>query len=493
MIHKIKMLYDNGNGLSIRAIAKETGLSRNTVSKYLKMDELAISHKLANPERCKQMDPYRTFITKQLQSYPGLTATKIARKLGQHFTEFNVSERTVRRYVRQLRQEVCEKQPRYYEPILDMVPGQQCQVDPGELRGVMINGVETTVYFVVFVLSYSRLMHVSACFKPIDTSEFIRMHDAALRYFDGCPQELVYDQTKLVVLKEQYRELELNQRLAEYATHAGYAIRACEGFDPESKGKVEAGVKYVKQSALYGEEFTSREALLTHLADWVDHTANQRLHGTTGCQPRAQFESAERSALKSYMTPLCVHSGGHRISRKADKTGLISWKANKYSVPMAYQRQQINVMEEEGELVLFDLLTNEEIARHSLSLGKGKIVKNNHHYRDLSLRVEALEQELREKMGLPDSDKLFALLKQTSPKIYKDQLVGLRQILARFGVPTEAQLQRLCERPRLTATQLESLLKVMQAQSELDTHPEATIRTGALNNYSKLGGDHAFH
>jgi transposase len=87
-------------------------------------------------------------------------------------------------------------------------------------------------------------------------------HDAALRYFGGCPKELVYDQTKLVVLKEVYRELELNQRMSEYATHAGFEIRACEGFDPESKGKVEAGVKYVKQSALYGEEFVNREALL---------------------------------------------------------------------------------------------------------------------------------------------------------------------------------------------------------------------------------------
>ncbi|WP_198246016.1 hypothetical protein [methane-oxidizing endosymbiont of Gigantopelta aegis] len=45
---------------------------------------------------------------------------------------------------------------RYYQPVLDMVPGEQCQVDPGELRGVLINGVETTVYFVVFVLSFSR-------------------------------------------------------------------------------------------------------------------------------------------------------------------------------------------------------------------------------------------------------------------------------------------------------------------------------------------------
>src|SRR3546814_5804012 len=75
------------------------------------------------------------------------------------------------------------------------------------------------------------------------------------------PEECVYDQTKLVVLSEQYRELTLNPRFHEFATTAGFRIYACEGYDPESKGKVEAGVKYVKQDGLYGEEFASEQDL----------------------------------------------------------------------------------------------------------------------------------------------------------------------------------------------------------------------------------------
>ena len=45
------------------------------------------------------------------------------------------------------------------------------------------------------------------------------LHDAAFRYFSGCPEECVYDQTKLVVLHEQYRELQLNQGFAAAASH----------------------------------------------------------------------------------------------------------------------------------------------------------------------------------------------------------------------------------------------------------------------------------
>jgi transposase len=142
-----------------------------------------------------------------------------------------------------VKDEISFKQPGYYEPVVDRVPGVQCQVDGGELRGVLIGGKETTVYFMVFVLSYSRLMHVSISAQPIDTQTLIYQHDAAFRYFGGGPQECVYDQIKLVVInacpepcrREIFRELELNQRFHQYATGAGFHIRACDGYDPESK------------------------------------------------------------------------------------------------------------------------------------------------------------------------------------------------------------------------------------------------------------------
>ena len=112
------------------------------------------------------------------------------------YSELGLSSRTIRRYVKQLKETVAGKQVRQYQPVLDHVPGEQCQVDPGEMRGVLINGLETTIHFVVFVLSFSRLMYVALSPKPINTERFIQMHDAAFRYFDGVTAECVYDQTK---------------------------------------------------------------------------------------------------------------------------------------------------------------------------------------------------------------------------------------------------------------------------------------------------------
>src|SRR3546814_16861813 len=121
----------------------------------------------------------------QLKRFPKLSAVKLARRLQERRGELGVSSRSIRRYVQALKEQVATGQLRYYEPVPQSVPGIQCQVDPGELRGVLIEGQERTVHFVVFVLSFSRLMSVGFAFKPLDTPTFINLHTQALRSFGG--------------------------------------------------------------------------------------------------------------------------------------------------------------------------------------------------------------------------------------------------------------------------------------------------------------------
>jgi len=484
VIHKIKALYDNGNGLSQRKIALELGLSRNSVRKYLALSEEAISEQQSASARTKQLDAHEAYIVHLLKRYPNLSAVKVLRKLQEKHGPIGASNRTVRRYVEKLKATVNSKPARVYQPVLDMVPGVQCQVDGGELRGVLIGGKETTVYFVVFVLSYSRLMYVGLSPSPINTDTFIGMHDAAFRYFGGCSEECVYDQTKLVVLQEEYRELTLNQRFHEYATHAGFRIHACEGYDPESKGKVEAGVKYVKHNALYGEQFASWSELVGYMANWLDTVANQRCHGSTGKIPQAHYDEAERAHMRPYHTPSVVHQNGQPgVTRKADKTGLIAWQANKYSVPMAYQGAKVRVMDSESELIIYDLYTGDELARHALCHDKGKVIQNRHHYRDLAQTVNDLEAAISEQIGDTHGKQLCALLQASSPKIYKDQLRGVKQLLASSGPLDTAILDTLCQRPRLTATGVKEWLAALTQQRK---RQQPTYSAEPLQNYAKL-------
>jgi len=499
VIHQIKALHNQGNGLSARKIAKQLNISRNTVSKYLALEEQAITEMRTDTDRTKKLDEYRPYIIQLLQTYPGLSAVKVLRKLKSKVDTVSVSDRSMRRYIQALKQEISFKQARYYEPVLDMLPGEQCQVDGGELRGVMIDGQESTVYFMVFVLSFSRLMHVSVSSRPIDTQMLIRQHDAAFRYFGGQPAECVYDQTKLVVISEVFRELELNQRFHQYATATGFHIRVCEGYDPESKGKVEAGVKYVKHNGLYGESFTDWADLEQYLADWLDNTANQRIHGSTGQRPQELYNAKEKSKMQAYLKPSCLDMPDAIVTRKADKTGLIAWQSNKYSVPMAYQSARVGVHELNDHLLISDLSSGEQIAEHKLCSDKGQVIKNTHHYRDLSLRLEMLESDLQQLLGnTPESQALCALLKSSSPKIYKDQLAGAKQVLAEhikhYGVIPDTLLTRLLELPRLTATGLKERLMAYQQHPEriqagmVKVTEQLTSLNSGLAHYGALNG-----
>ena len=490
MIHKIKAMHDEGRGSSIKAISRCLGVSRNTIRKYLRMDEQAVQAYLASPQRSKTLDDYRDYLISLLRRYPALKAPKVHRKLKAKVPDLDVSERTLRRYLNRLRSIVAVAQQRYYEPVIDEVPGVQCQVDGGELRDVIIGGIAKTVYFLVFVLSYSRLIYVSLTARPIDTTTFIHMHDEAFRFFGGVPEECVYDQTKLVVVKELFREVTFNERFHRYANQAGIDVWVCEGYDPESKGKVEAGVKYVKGDCLYGEQFKDWGSLALHVQDWLSEVANVRVHGTTREVPSIVYDRRERQHMKACAA---VQLSMPVAQRKVDKTGLISWQANKYSVPMAYQQAIVDVDEYDGQLVILAPGNDEEVARHTLMAGKGHIVKNTEHYRDRSQRIATYEQKIEQQLGTSLGGQLCALIKQTSPKIYRDQLAGVSQLLANQGDIDRLLIDRLLERPRLTATQFREYLEAYaRAPERFQSIPEAhqSGHPNLLSRYARLTDQH---
>lgn len=491
MVHKIKALYDEGNGCSINQIAKDLSMSRNTVKKYLNMNEDEINEHRNNGSREKQLDKYKDYQVHLLQKYPNLTASKIRRKLEAKGLCVSVCERTFRNYVKDLKKKIQVKQKRYYEPVIDMIPGEQCQVDMGELRGVLINNKPATIYFSVFVLSYSRLMYVSASDKPINTKDFIRMHDEAFRYFDGVVEESVYDQTKLVAIREEFREVWFNEEFYRYACFSKFEIRVCEGYDPESKGKVEAGVKYVKNDFFYGEEFLDFKELQESLSTWQDTVANQRVHGTTGRKPKEVYDLEEYPKMKAYLRPFFVVEEDEKEHRGVDRTSLISYKSNKYSVPCIYQLSEVKVKEEGRKLIIHDGESKEVIAVHELYEGKGKVVKNINHYRDHQKLISDREGEVRKVIGDEVGQKLCKVIKETSPKIYKDQLVGFIKLLVQYSQREnfDKALALLLGRKQLRVSFISDYLSAFYTEREssiIESNTSGDSSINMLSNYNCL-------
>jgi len=185
-------------------------------------------------------------------------------------------------------------------------------------------------------------------------------------------------------------------------------------------------------------------------------------------------------------------AGGER--RKADKTGLISWQANQYSVPMAYQSAMVGVSLLEAPLRIGDLESGELVATHPLSTAKGQVIKNTHHYRDHSQRIADLEAAIQDRVGQAVGERLCRVLKATSPRIYKDQLVAVRRLLSQQEVIDRELMERLSARSELTATTLKRYLQAEQrAQARGRTEASGTTaltgnaRSGAmLSPYASL-------
>ncbi len=137
-----------------------------------------------------------------------------------------------------------------------------------------------------------------------------------------------------------------------------------------------------------------------------------------------------------------------------DKTSLISYKSNKYSVPMKYQSSTVFVKEDGVKLVIRDANAFETIATHDIHEEKGKTIKNNNHYRDYEKRISDSESEVCGLIGKELANKICKVIKITSPKIYKDQLAGLLQVLKNHlgQEGFEKPLSVLSERPRLTVS-----------------------------------------
>ena len=198
--------------------------------------------------------------------------------------------------------------------------------------------------------------------------------------------------------------------------------------------------------------------------------------------------------MKPYLSPKSVHSNGQMLTRKADKTGLISFKANKYSVPMVYQRGNVAVDTIGDQLHIYDLETGEEVATHTLTTGKGKIIKNTHHYRDPAVRIDKLEQALQSLVGTPVAEILCQSLKINSPRIYKDQLSGVNDLIKAHQPIAQSLLEKLCHRPDLTATMVRDYLQAYAEHPErLNPENDDPISTGALQCFAAIRPQEVAH
>lgn len=421
-IHRLSRL-----GFKAARIGRYLGVDRRTVEKRLKMDEQEYEQfLLSRQDRPKKLATYEDFVKSKLEVFEDTSAAQMFDWLKEHYDDLpKVSTRTVYNFVMYVRQKhniPIVTFPRDYFPVEELPFGHQSQVDFGQYTMRHTSGRQKKVWFFAMVLSRSRYKFILFSDKAFTTTTVCQAHEQAFQYFGGITKVVVYDQDRTMMVDENLGQLLLTSGFSNYVKARGYKVHFCRKADPESKGKVESVIQYVKKNFLYNRTYTDLETLNDQVLAWLDRTANYLEHHVTKIRPCEAFHT-ERSYLNSYKPLQMEQNSEKQYLVRKDRT--VNYRGNFYSLPTGiYQGPDTFVFLKEQDRCLFIYnLGWEHICHHQIPEGTGKKVINNNHKRDHSLSIGQLMQETSE--HFTDNTKALAYLNQVReayPRYIRDQL-----------------------------------------------------------------------
>lgn len=473
MYLEIQQMYEKN--FSVSQIAKQLKISRTTVYKYLEMSfEEATEWKNSLSTRRKKLDQYKEWIIAWLKEYPHLSASQIKDWLLERFPDLKVADSTTRLYVNEVREEYQipkTKTVRQYEAVEEQPMGKQMQVDWGETKQKTEGKKEVKLHFISFVLSHSRYKYIEWQDRPFTTRDTIRCHENAFQYYGGMPEEIVYDQDHLITVSENAGDIILTGEFQAYKEQRGFHMYLCRKSDPESKGKIENVVKYVKYNFADSRVFTTIDNWNERCLAWLKRTGNHNVHQTIKKRPDEVF-LLEKQHLQPVSYLLSNESTlKSSITRVVNKDNTIIYKSNRYSVPIGTYRPKglntvfIDIQEEnEGKHMLIVLADNgnEVLARHELSLGKGQLIKNKNHQRDRSKGIEAFKETvIRQFQNTELASRYISELLDIYPRYRRDQLIILQKATMDYPAVIDEALPKCMNEKLLSANDFRDVAKFL--------------------------------
>jgi transposase len=315
-------------GMSIKAIVRHLGLSRNTVRDALRSDAPPRYERAAKGSIVDGIEPE---IRALLKDVPTMPATVIAERIGWEYS------------IRVLRDRVAELRPLFVPPD----PAQRTFYRPGELGqfdlwqpDVAIPlgfGQAAKLWVVVGALGFSRFS--GGWMVPTRAA-----HDVlggsleVLRQFGALPRRLVWDQEGCIG-RRRGGETTLTTEFSAFIGTLGTGAIILKRADPESKGIVERNNDYYETSFLPGRSFESVSDFNNQFTSWL-RKANNRIHATTKVRP-AEAIYEDRGSMLSF--PPVLPDVTLRFGTRLPRDHYIRFETNDYSVNPRFVGRRVEV------------------------------------------------------------------------------------------------------------------------------------------------------
>lgn len=301
----------------MREIARQTGLSRNTVRRYLR-DEQARPYG-PREARATKLEPHHGYLLDRIAAARPrwIPATVLLRELRERGYDGGIS---------QLKVFLSPHKRAEPEPLVrfETAPGKQMQADFTVIR----RGREPLLALVA-TLGYSRASFVRFTARE-DAATLCVCLEEALAFFGGVPEHILFDNAKSVVIERDAHgegRHRWNPELLTLAERYGFTPKVCRPYRAKTKGKVERFNRYLKESFVVPLAATLKQTGLKldvdaankYIGRWLTEVANARIHATTAARPAVRL-AAEQQALLALPTrsrPLPIAQSHRPIPRES--------------------------------------------------------------------------------------------------------------------------------------------------------------------------------
>ena len=375
-VRQLRQLASQGWGST--RIASELGIARNTVRRYLRGQDGALRQERPNARALTAEE--RAEALKLFDAEAGGNAAVLTEMLRER--GHDVALRTVQKVTAERRRQRVASALATVR--FETAPGAQMQIDFGQ-KMVEVGDKPVRVFFLVAVLSYSRRLFVKG-FLSERQDDWLEGIACAFRHFGGVTRTILGDNARALVLEH-------NREAQTLRFHPGYLAfcgdwdvmpRACAPYRARTKGKTEAGVKYVKNNALAGRRFESFAALESHLETWMAR-ADDRVHATTNERPRERYERDEASALRPLRSER-LRTRSRELSRRVSNDSFVDVDTVRYSVPHRLVRAKLTVRVHESVVIIHR--GSDIVATHRRCNEPGSTVRDPQHFAGLWRAVE---------------------------------------------------------------------------------------------------------
>jgi len=353
-------------GKSAYAVSKELGFSKNTVKKYIDPKN---TDKQSYPTRASKLDPYKNEINRLMSNgvFNCVVILEHIEKLG-----YDGKMTILKDYVAPFRPPKNVPAVRRYETL----PGKQAQMDWGICQYTDLKGNIRKVSAFTMVLGNSRTRFLRFT-KRCDLFSLERCIIEAFEYFGGVPETLLTDNMKTVALGREGGKVIWNTGFLDFCKDVGVIPKVCRIRRPQTKGKVERLVSYVKNNFMPGRTFVDIIDLNKQALEWCSKVNNKPLQ-TTG---KTAFEQLQEEKLLPLPNKVILDRYRYE-ARSVSRDGFVSYDGVRYGVPWEYSGRQVTVRAIKNKIEVFDGL--QLIASHELVGSSGRMIFLEGQYRGLA-------------------------------------------------------------------------------------------------------------